>query len=628
MSAQDQTGREQADDPWHGAFDVALPTWQRLDRNSSWIELAKGASSDACVSRVQAFNPQVCLCVDWTAVPAYLALQQRLPTAAPVGTRQSALPGVYLNFRVFASSFPATAESAGAPSVVDPVTLLLQGTSGSGTGTGTGSTTAAGPLTQGEVYARLDALQAAVAPSVLPDDRLFYCLLEGASMRACAGGGGGGTIALCRSDALVLLALACGVDFAPQAAKDGEEKVYSPLWGESCGASAAAHAFAADMSRGMGGGTAPGGTKLRIVMPPLRQDILATASALLQNQPAPASTATPPRYAVPGHLPGHSFLSSVARLSTEKGGHRLGPLLAAIQESEPGLLAQLKLQPLLVGAGPEKAYTDIVLRGVEAACGGQAINATVTGTGAPSPAATGSIPAPLNVSTYVGNSELASIYSDSSVNIHPALADAYGMTVVEGSSFGVPSVLCVPGIGQVYDRVLKGGGGEVHGTAVGSASGRAPQGLFTYFPDCESPGYMKVDVGALLHLGVGVGVPTLPTPANGREAAVRLASAGLNLVPSLPPVGCCDLLCSDPAAALLSGTAAVVPVDFHAPPAQQAQQLLPWLRTLLEERTSSSSSSAFSLRAAGKRAQARALAWSEHDNGRALLHTIHQALGQ
>jgi hypothetical protein len=516
MPAQDEEGRAHAADPRHGVVDVPLDMWQRLDRSSGWAQLAAGCATPSAVAAVTSFAPHAALLVDWTAIPAWLALKAALAAASPAPSP----PSIYLNFRVFSSSF-CTDEGGvdeGSRDIPDP------GAGGGGA-------------------AALDALS----------ERLFYCAMEGAAVRACTA-----AVALCRSDALVLTALAAGDD--PLAPAPGKR-----LWASGCGADAAGRAWAAAAAGGAG--SAP---LMRIIMPPLREAIRALAIAPKESVELSGGAAVPGSAFSLASLPGYRHITCAVRLSSEKGPHRFGPLLTCLDEACPGLLDTCNLQPLVCGNGPDAAYVAAVHGLVKDA----------------SERSGGRVPPPVFITTFLGPSEMGTIFASTALNVHTPLADAYGMTIVEAAALGVPSLVHIP---SACDAAGGLGGAE---------------GVFGPVPDLPLPGYLCVRPAHLL----------LPAGSGSVAAAEALGPASLALAASLPPVGACDLLGVHLASDSLP-TGGVVPVDLSATPAEQAAQLLPWLK------------GGRALADVAERARGRALAWTERDNGSALLHLLREVRG-
>ncbi|GBG24426.1 Hypothetical Protein FCC1311_006442 [Hondaea fermentalgiana] len=81
---------------------VTLSHWYKLDRTSAWEDFGRGVSQFA--AKVQAFKPDVILGVDWTSTLALQTLRS-LDVVREV-------PSIYLNFRVFSSSTGISEEDA------------------------------------------------------------------------------------------------------------------------------------------------------------------------------------------------------------------------------------------------------------------------------------------------------------------------------------------------------------------------------------------------------------------------------------------------------------------------------------------------------------------------------------
>jgi hypothetical protein len=142
-------------------IDLPLPTWGRLDRQCTYAAFGSGCSSAACAAACSAFSPSVVVCVDYHAGLAWAPL--RAAMTRPV------TPLVYLNFRLFCTS--AALHAPPGPQDAEGVS-----------------------------------------------NAQFYRSAERASMAGAAF-----TVALCRQDALQLLALAAGLD--PLSG----EQLHSPL---------------------------------------------------------------------------------------------------------------------------------------------------------------------------------------------------------------------------------------------------------------------------------------------------------------------------------------------------------------------------------------------------------------
>lgn len=257
--------------PPHGVIDIGLPKWGTLDRGSSWEEFAGGCCSPPHLARMAGFQPQVVVCVDYHATHAWQGIK---PLLLPLLLPTPLPPMVYMNFRLFCTS------------------VGLHAVGGS--------------------------------------DGAFYRGAERRAVREAAL-----TIALCRQDALLLQALALGVD---------------PLTGlvdEEDGAASAT--------------TAAAPVRMSTLLPPLRSDV---ATLVMQRQSTTATSggggvggAPPTSFPSTSLHPGYSFLTSLVRLSPEKNAAAIPALLAALEEVSPGILSTLtRLQPFFAGAGDTSPY--------------------------------------------------------------------------------------------------------------------------------------------------------------------------------------------------------------------------------------------------------------------------------
>lgn len=500
LEAQDAEARAHCAAP-HGVVDIALPVWGRLDRACAWEAFREGCCAPACVARAAAFAPSVVVCVDyhtglaWPAVRALLA-----PALAPAPPP----PMVYLNFRLFCTSTalhaPPSAQDAGGVS-----------------------------------------------------DAQFYRAAERASMAAAVR-----SVALCRQDALQLLALAAGVD---------------PVSGAAEAAAGAA-----------GGAAAPRALPaLATLLPPLRSDVCALVGAAAGTQAHCAAGggggALPPAL-LPS--PGHALITSLVRLSPEKNALAVPQLLLAAEAAHPGLLTRSHLQPFFTGCGEATAYAR------------QVKDAAAALPPAPAP--------PLLCTTFLGPLALGQALQASALNLHPCLADAYGMTIVEAAAWGVPSLVNVPG--------ALGGAGEER---VGAGSG-----------DAVSPGALFVPQGCLGCCCTEVTLEALQGSAARAYTEADLSSLGMRLFQlsrALPPVGACDLLAPHPA----SGSAAeqgIVCFDFAAPVEAQVERLVLLLAQASARARGEAGGLLDSVAAVARK---RALAWTEESHGIALLQLLTRA---
>jgi hypothetical protein len=177
---------------------------------------------------------------------------------------------------------------------------------------------------------------------------------------------------------------------------------------------------------------------------------------------------------------------------------------------------------------------------------------------------------------------LASAFAAAAINVHPCLADAYGMTIVEAAAWGVPSVVHCP---------------------AGAQSG-APQ-ILDFIPMESAHGAWNVAVSKARACG---------------EWAEQLARECHAQAATLPPVGACDLLAPSPNDP--SSSPGVVAWDWSRAPGDVKAEFCAMLADASALRDSRlrgvpvpQPSRLEAIAAAG---QTRALAWSEKAHGLAL----------
>jgi hypothetical protein len=231
------------------------------------------------------------------------------------------------------------------------------------------------------VWLNFRVFSTSTAVHFVPEDGAFYRRAEAAALRGAAL-----TIALCRKDALDLLALALGEDPAQEPGPDADEPPEQP----------AAPALLPPVA---------------IVLPPLRSDVAAFAAGA---QPPP-----PPAVAETAVAHGSALLASLVRLSPEKNAAAFPALVAAL--GGPALGAA-RVVPFLVAAGGGEYGAGVVAALERALPGG------------------GAVVCP----RYLSAGELGGVLARAAFNVHPSLSEAYGMTIVEAAAWGVPSVVHVP----------------------------------------------------------------------------------------------------------------------------------------------------------------------------------------
>jgi hypothetical protein len=398
------------------------------------------------------------------------------------------------------------------------------------------------------------------------EDAAFYRAAEAAALKAATL-----SIALCRMDALHLLALSLGEDPAREVKGSGCEGSCSSGAGDSSSAAAAAAAAAAALP------------PLFILLPPLRSDVAAFAATL----PLPP----PPALLQGATSAGLKLLTSLVRLSPEKNAAAVPALLAALP---PAALEGARALPFMVSVGGSDGYAE----GVRAAMG-----AALPG---------GHALAPILCPRYLNARELGGVLAHTALNIHPSLAEAYGMTIVEAAAWGVPSLVHVPVPGS-------GGGAPL---AAGEAALRAARAAAAAcFTAQGAAGAAAVDV-APLAAGCQGG------------ACCGLGRALLCAAALLPPVGACDLLAPTPWDA--ASCPGVLPVDFEAGPGALGARVAPLLGPAARRARgeplpvqgaggadpAADAAAAAEVYAAAGAAQKRALSWGEEDHGKMLLKTL------
>jgi len=149
---------------------------------------------------------------------------------------------------------------------------------------------------------------------------------------------------------------------------------------------------------------------IRVLNPPLREAIKArTTSDMLQHRP----------------LSQRKFVSFMCRVAREKRAHVFVDAMVALKE----LLRSLNVVPLMCGAASDTVYAD------------QQRQRLVE-----------HFPAAV-VLEFVDAPQLADIFANTVVNVHPALIEAYGLTLIEAASFFTPSVVHHEAIGAVSERL-------------------------------------------------------------------------------------------------------------------------------------------------------------------------------
>lgn len=159
------------------------------------------------------------------------------------------------------------------------------------------------------------------------------------------------------------------------------------------------------------GSTSP--HRLRVLLPALRADI---------------ASITPPQ---DSHEERRRFLLCCVRASPEKEPHRFVDLI--IELDRRNVFNTLGIMPLVVGSGWNVGH---LMDAKEAELSTLELYAKSLCVRVLDQVACCKI-----VDTFLSAEEMASIYAQTVLNIHPCLTDAYGMTVVEAASQGAPSLV-------------------------------------------------------------------------------------------------------------------------------------------------------------------------------------------
>eukprot|EP01052_Picozoa_sp_SAG31_P014579 SAG31_NODE_911_length_11071_cov_16.862195_3_plen_272_part_00 len=147
----------------------------------------------------------------------------------------------------------------------------------------------------------------------------------------------------------------------------------------------------------------PGATSVAVLNPPLRPDIVALASEIQRVQPQ------------------RRYITICARISEEKRVAEFVQIVAAAKNS----VIERNLVPLIIGEPTSPAYAESCIEQLKQNFPGD--RSEVRGFGGPK--------------------ELAAVWEQTLLNIHTACYEAYGMTIVEAASFGVPTLLHTGTIG-------------------------------------------------------------------------------------------------------------------------------------------------------------------------------------
>lgn len=464
LESQDAEWLAQREPP-HGLIDLPLDVWGRLDRESDWASLRDQASTPAVAAAVASFRPDVVAAVDWHGARAWAGLRGALLAAAAAPTGPSAAAAaqaaackvVYLNFRVYCTSAGLAAKDS---------------------------------------------------------DLAFFRAQELAAMRVSAC-----TVALCRTDALALAALAAGVDPLSRSPLEPSDVAEAP--------------FAEQPD-------------IRILLPPLRQDMLRVCQAACIE---------------PREVLRRDLIVCAVRASPEKGLHRLAGWLRALRP----VMDELGLTPFICGArAAGSTYAAEALSAIAAAHPGTHFE-----------------------EAFMGPVEMHAVFRRAALNIHPCLADAYGMTVIEAAACGASSLVHVPA--RSPDSEGRGAAPSLAAAAHCFVSGWGDSA-------CEAGGSGFLRLQLSLYGSSGTGA----------DAAWQSAAAELLAAP-LATVGACDLIA--PAGNSAGG---IVPVDMTLPDAEVAAVA----GAMLQDESA--------LRAVAARAELVAVSWTETLSRDALLSILRE----
>ncbi|KAI5076847.1 hypothetical protein GOP47_0008912 [Adiantum capillus-veneris] len=192
--------------------------------------------------------------------------------------------------------------------------------------------------------------------------------------------------------------------------KDMESKAVSMASAVSALSSRDAHILATQLGAGIRDGVVP-----KPHFPPLREDLRALALSAKVTSEGFQSTEE--------WLSGRVFLTCCVRLSPEKNTE----LFASMIEILAAFLRKQQVVPFLCGgAKGGSPYAERIKSRVKAV-----------------------MPEAIIHEGFMGASDLANLYSQTLLNFHPCIYDAYGMTIVEAAAFASPSIVHVGSGGAV-----------------------------------------------------------------------------------------------------------------------------------------------------------------------------------
>jgi glycosyltransferase involved in cell wall biosynthesis len=112
------------------------------------------------------------------------------------------------------------------------------------------------------------------------------------------------------------------------------------------------------------------------------------------------------------------YFACIVRLSRDKGPQRFVKACLEISQRDPTFWSRTRTIPVLAGAASQEDFADDLKRTLRAG-----------------------IPEAMIVPEFLDAEALARLLQDTRLNLHPALYEAFGMTIVEAAACGVPTLL-------------------------------------------------------------------------------------------------------------------------------------------------------------------------------------------
>lgn len=635
----------------HQIIGIPLPSWGKLHRYSSWKEFGTLVSTSPSVGKtIEAFAPELIMYVDWTGYIVYQCLSESYPSF-----NLSKIPRIYLNFRIF-----TTSTALHEPQRVNNYTA-----------TPLSETPVIEPLLPSEtIAARLESTlltsstTATITPtvsSILVDnendesDMNFYQRMEILALHAS-----NITVCLCRTDYCHLNALYYLINPVTYnrinfSYHPSYTTVYRPLLRQQRQRTYQTRTI--------------NYADIRIVLPPLRSDIydLAIHINSSTNNNIPWTNTLHQATGLTDLGEKERLLTSVVRLSPEKGTLFFSQLIDALQNKEPltmdkvskysSVLLRYRLCALLCGSSPDPQYAQLVRSTLLSARririhpeeNNKDYHTILEQENQRM----------LLISSFLNAHDMAAIYSRSLINVHPSLADAYGMTIVEAAAFGVPSIIHIPSSIELLQldhhknyppSVLD----SIHAIDI--------QSYFTtstgYATNRPLLGYIQFTLSSFLDRLIDLYVShctsdTILSPDNvtidksikdESSLPILIGSTFVSLSSSLPSIGACDLLGAprillrtsknntittnndrsshtNPSVSInetgtsVDNSIGILPMDITLSPSMIAETVLDWIH---ENNNDNNNDTVPYLQQVKRIAQERALGWQEKHNGEAL----------